>query len=466
MSMGKRKREVQGTLWVASDQLQSPGHAFYERLNKVFEKHKFDLHVEALCDRFYSDRDGRPSIPPGVYFRMLLVGYFEGIGSERAIAWRCEDSLSLRSFLGLSPEDRVPDHSSLSRIRQRLDVSVYKSFQKLVLQMLSEEGLLKGRQLALDSTLIRADAAMKAIVRRDTNQSYAKYVKSLAKAAGDKPTRAGAARVDRKRKGRTTSNKDWRSETDEDARIARMKDGRTRLAHKPEHAVDLESGAIVAATMNPADLDDRKTMIDTLVQAEENLNALKQTTAGATLVADKGYHSTDVIAGCVAAELKPCIAEPELRTKRRWTNKDPLAEVGYRRNRRRIRSEHGKRLLRKRGELVERTFEHVCDRGGYRRTRLRGREENEKRYLVQVSAFNLGVLMRKVIGVGTPKGLAALSALLRALIAPLLRLLSRRQPPYSQISIDRSETHHQLTFAQRLLTTPRLRSKPTSSTGC
>ena len=462
MSMGKRG-PVQGELFVSADRLQSPGHPFYKRLNQVLERHGFDQRLEELCRPYYADRDGRPSVPPGVYFRMLLVGYFEGIGSERAIAWRCQDSLSLKEFLGLGPSEAVPEHSSLSRIRQRLDASVFKGFQKLILSMLKPAGMLKGRQLALDTTLLQADAAMSTIVKRDTNESYPGYVKRLARAAGERPSRAGRSRFDKKRKGRTTSNKDWSSPTDPEAKVAKLKDGRTKLAYKPEHAVDLESGAIVAVTMNAADVDDRKTMLETFVELEKNLNAFGQTTAGATLVADKGYYSTEVLSGCVAVELKPCIAEPELRTRRRWKGREPLARTSCYQNRKRIRSARGRRLMRRRAEIVERSFEHVCSRGGIRRTRLRGLENNEKRYVAQVTGFNLGLLMRKLFGAGTPKALAGLVGLVSALVN---RLIGRQgRPEVDQVPRRPSSSHTPQCHAPPRVSS-RVARRRRFSTGC
>jgi transposase len=296
----------------------------------------------------------------------------------------------------------------------------------MVLEVLKKGGLPKGRAMAFDSTTMEANAAMRGIVRRDTNESYAGYVERLAKAAGDPaPTRGSRARFDRKRRGRTTSNKDWVSPVDSDAKITKMKDGRTHLAYKPEHAVDLESGAIVAATVNAADKSDHATSTETLVRTIENLEHVGNATTDFTVVGDKGYHSEDVIAGCATAELKTCISEPKVRGRRNLRNKAPLARKALERNRRRIRSAYGKRLLRRRGETVERSFAHVHETGAMRRTWLRGRENVEKRYLVQVSAFNLGLVMRKMIGFGTPKGLGSTgSALVRALLA-ILYLLTR-----------------------------------------
>jgi transposase len=423
MSMG-RSKPVQESLFVAAEDLPSPGHVFFDRLNHVLGRHDFDRRVEDLCRPFYADRDGRPSIAPGVYFRMLLIGYFEGIDSERQIVWRCEDSLSLRRFLGLALGDSIPDHSSLSVIRRRLSPDVFKAFHHLVLEMLKAEKLLKGRHLAIDSTTMAANASMQTIVRRDTNQSYLGYVKKLAKAAGDKKAdRAAAARFDRERKGRTTSNKDWESPTDPDAKIARMKDGTTRLAYKAEHLVDLETSAIVSATVNPADQSDHETAPRTVADADATLQRLATTTEGSTLVADKGYYSEALIAGCAVAEIRTCIAEPRM-ARRRWRGKERIVRRSSLRNRRRVRSEYGKGLLKRRAEIAERSFAHVVSRGGMRRTHLRGRENNEKRYLAQIAAFNLSLVMRKLIGVGTPKGLAALAAGLFALLVALCQLIA------------------------------------------
>jgi transposase len=462
MSMG-RMRDRQGELWVATEEIRTPGHPFFERLSRVLADHDFDRKVEALCGPYYADRDGRPSIPPGVYFRMVMVGYFEGIASERGLAWRCQDSLSLKSFLGLGPAEAAPDHSSLSVIRRRLPIEVFRAVQKLVLEMLKGAGLLKGRALAIDASTMEANAAMRSIVRRDTNESYAGYVARLAKAAGEPvPTRSARARFDRKRPKRTTSNKDWESPADPDAKIAKLKDGRTALAYKPEHVVDLDTGAIVAATVQNADLSDHATSTETLVQAIGNLDHLGQSSKDFTVVADKGYHSEAVIAGCVAAEIKTCISEPKLRGSRRLSRKPPLARKALDRNRRRVRSAYGKKLLRRRGETVERTFAHTLESGGMRRAWLRGRENVEKRYLVHVSACNLGLLMRRLVGFGTPKGLAGAPAALLAVLAGLCLALAgvwRRALRNLHLEWFTSEFH--LAHPHRA----RLNRSPTSSTG-
>jgi len=434
MSMG-RKTSSQPPLWVPHTAVSTgPRHTFYEKLNELLEKHRFDTHVEGLCQEFYApdDRQGRRSIPPGVYFRMLLIGYFEGIESERGICWRCADSLSLRGFLGLEVTDPVPDHSSLSRIRTRLAEGVYDEVFRLVLSIVEREGLLKGRVVGVDSTYLRADASMKAIVRRETGESYAEYLKTLARAQGiENPTDEDARRMDRKRK-KKTPNAEWRSSTDPEAKIARLKDGRTRLAYKPEHVVDLDTGAILAAEVHPANVGDTQTIGETLEAARTNVSAAVEISeisdrddddgpppsgpsAGGTppsgsrvveVVADKGYHSARVLLELEAEGFRPYIPEQKRTKRRRWSGNggQPAARAVYR-NRQRSGREKSKALHRRRGELVERPFALICETGGARRTRLRGRENVAKRYKIQVAAANLGLVLRRLLGVGTPREL-------------------------------------------------------------
>ena len=437
MSMG-RKRPGQPTLWVPhTAAAKAPGHAFYEKLNELLAEHDFDGVVEAICDPFYAGdaRGGRPSIPPPRYFRMLLIGYFEGIGSERGICWRCEDSLSLRAFLGLELGDPIPDHSTLSRIRQRLDAEAYQEVFRFVLSMVEQKGLLRGKVVGVDSTYLRADASMKAIVRRDSGESYKEYLKSLAREAGiEEPTEEDARRIDRNRK-KKTSNEEWVSETDPSAKITRLKDGRTRLAYKPETVVDLESGAILAAPVYAADQHDTATIEESLEQARRNVETvvdaanaesgkddddLPPPPAGAAeaeddgnrskveVVADKGYHSAAVIVGLEEKGFRTYIPERLQKGTRRWDDKGgrETAEAVYR-NRARTKRGKSKRLHRRRGELVERPFAHLCETGAARRTRLRGRVNVEKRWIIQAAAFNLGLILRTLLGYGTPRGLAA-----------------------------------------------------------
>jgi len=452
MSMGRRQKP-QSPLWIAHHELaQSPGHRFYETLNDLLREAAFDRHAEALCAPYYEAAHvpGRKSIAPGVYFRMHLVGFFEGIESERGLEWRFADSLSLRQFLGLALTQRVPDHSTLSRTRQRLPLEVHQAVFALILGIVETKGLLKGRVVGVDSTYLRADASMKAIVRRDTRESYAEFVLRLAEEAGvEHPTAEEARRLDRKRTGKKTSNREWVSRTDHDARIAKLKDGRTRLAYKPEHVVDLETGAILAAVVHPADVADPASVDASLAQAEANLQTAHggdseaaqpadstpkpqedDTPPGGSrprrkIVADKGYHKATLLRRLKAQRYRTYIPERRQAGRRRWTDKGgtPTA-VAFHQNRARGLRPLGKRYHRWRAERVERTFAHVCETGGARRTRLRGRANVEKRYLLQAAGANLALVMRTLFGLGTPRGWAARAQAQRvALIGSVYALL-------------------------------------------
>lgn len=399
--MGKRKqKERQGDLWVATSRIvESPGHAFYERLEALLRDCGFDRRVEHLCRRFYRSQYGRPSIAPGVYFRLLLIGFFEGLDSERGIAWRVADSLSLRKFIGYGLDEKTPDHSTISRTRRLFWLSTHKAIFSWALKVVEEEGLLSGKTVGVDATTLEANAAMRSIVRRDTGQGYDAYVKQLARAAGlEDPTPEQQARFDRKRK-KKTSNREWMHPHDPDARVTRMKDGRTHLAHKAEHAVDLETGAVVAITLQAADLGDTTTMVETLREAQRSLKSAGKTLA--EVVMDKGYHSAGVLKQLHEQGIRTYIAEPD-RGKQKWKGKEVEQRCVYA-NRRRLRGRRGKRLQRKRGEFVERPFAHTYDTGGMRRVHLRGRRNILKRVLVQGAGVNLALVMRNRYGAGKPR---------------------------------------------------------------
>ena len=354
---------------------------------------------------------GRPSLAPGRYFRLLLVGYFEEIDSERGIAWRAADSLAVRSFLRLGLEQAAPDHSTISRTRRLIDVETHRAVFTWVQQRLVAAGLLPGRTVAIDATTLEANAAMRSIVRRDTGEDYQAYLTRLAAASGIKtPTREVLARFDRKRKKRT-SNKDWRSPSDPDAKVAKMKDGRTHLAHKAEHAIDLESGALVAVTLQDADQGDTTTIVETAIAAAEQVEAAHAAPAEAGLhevVADKGYHSNETMVDLAAGGLRSYISEPD-RGRRDWSDA-PAAQAPVYRNRRRLRGARGRRLRRRRAELAERSFAHLYETGGMRRTHLRGPENILKRLLIHGGGFNLGLAMRQCLGLGKPRRLQGLAA--------------------------------------------------------
>ena len=319
MAMGKKKRRQQEDLWVATSELpRTAGHPFYERLNGLFNEHGFDDFVEGLCAKFYADKMGRPSLAPGVYFRLLLVGYFEGIGSERGIAWRASDSLGLREFLGLKVSESPSDHSTISRTRRLIDVATHEAVFDWVLERIGASGLLRGKTIGIDATTLEANAALRSIVRRDSEQGYEEFLMELAKASGiETPRREDLAKLDRKRTGKG-SNRVWKHPHDADARITRMKDGRTHLAHKAEQAVDLETGAIVSVTVQGADRGDTQTRVKTLTEAAEKVEqALPEGRGIEEVVADKGYHSTQRIVDLDAVGLRSYVSEPR-RGKRRW----------------------------------------------------------------------------------------------------------------------------------------------------
>ncbi len=406
MALGKRSGEQQGALWVSGEQMRSPSHPFYGALNRLLASVDFDRKLEELCEPYYRE-GGRPGIPPGVYYRMLFVGYFEGLPSQRAIEWRCADSLSLRSYLGLSITDRAPDHSSLTRIRQRLPLEIDEAVHRMVLGLAATKDLLEGKTLGVDATLIEACAAMRRIVRRDDGKDWKQYVQGLAEQEGveirnDEDLR----RYDRKRRGKRVSNKDWESPTDADARIAKMKDGRTRLAFKVQHAVDMESGIVVDAAAHTADTADSSAIEESVLSAQVHLEEAGADSQVSEVVADKGYHKAEVLATLADHGVRTYVPERRDARRRCWTNKPAGWKDAVYANRRRVKGTHGKALQRRRGEMVERSFAHACDSGGMRRSTLRGLLNVHRRSLVQAVAMNLGTILRSMIGVGTPKRLA------------------------------------------------------------
>jgi len=408
MAIGKRKRERQETLWIPTSEIPTPpAHPFYKQLNSILDQDGFDRFVEKLCSKFYAPKMGRPGLIPGIYFRLLLIGYFEGLDSERGIAWRTADSLALRSFLGLRLTETPPDHSTISRTRRLIDLETHRAIFTWVLQRVAESGLLKGTTIGIDATTLEANAALRSIVRRDTGESYQEFLTQLAKESGiETPTREDLARLDRKR-DKKGSNDDWTHPHDPDARITKMKDGSTHLAHKTEQAVDLETGVVVGVTVQPADTGDTTSMIETLITAADQIEKVLPNSAGIEeVVGDKGYHSTERIVDLERLGLRSYISEPKY-GRRRWRGNHESRDAVYR-NRNRIRGIRGKALLRKRGERLERPFAHLYETGRMRRIHLRGHNNILKRVLVHVSALNLGLLMRTTVGVGTPRSLQGL----------------------------------------------------------
>lgn len=414
MALGRRKREHQEA-WIATTDLpRSPGHPFYKKLNQLLAEAGFDAWLEALCAAYYADGKGRKSIPPGTYFRMILIGYFEGIASQRGIAWRCADSRSLAEFLGYGPGEATPEHSSLTRIHQRLPLSVHEQVFAFVLRIAAEKQLLSGVTVAVDSTMLEANAAMKSIERKDSGEDWKQYLVRLAEEAGlENPTDEDLRRFDKKRPGKKVSNDDWQSPSDAESRIAKMKDGRTHLAYKAEHVVDAKTDLVLAAVVYEANRGDTETLAESVVQAQKNIMQADSPANIRDVAADKGYHGAETLALLNGpCGLRTYISEPKRKRRWQWSQRGEEQRRAVTANRRRVRGQRGKRLQRTRSELSERSFAHVCETGGSRRCWLRGLATVGKRYLLQTAARNLGLVMRKLFGIGTPRGLQSASGAL------------------------------------------------------
>jgi transposase len=433
MAMGKRKPR-QESLFVSTHELaQAPGHPFYHQLNALLDEAGFDRWIEARCQPYYEheEKRGRKSVPPGIYFRMLVIGYFEGIDSQRGIAWRCADSLGLRQFLGIALDQPTPDHSTLSYTRQRLPEEVFTEVFEFVLAIAARKKLLSAKTVGVDSTTLEANAAMKSIVRKGTGEDWKEYVTRLMREqgvieAGGEPSDEEVRRFDKQRQGKKVSNADWESSSDPDARIAKMKDGRTHLAYKAEHVVDLKNDLVLAAEIYPADCADTTTLADSLVMAQIHVRQAGSPAVIEEAAADKGYHGAETIVLCDFLEVRTYIPEKRSRHRSRWSGKPREWQAAVSANRRRVRRTKGKALQRRRSEVVERSFAHLCDTGGARRSWLRGLVNVTKRYLIAAAAHNLGRLLRRLSGIGKPKSLQSegggeggLAALVHLLLTPI-----------------------------------------------
>lgn len=408
----RKKRERQESLWYGGELPTAPGHPFYKRLNDVLDAAEFDPFCESQCAGFYHHKLGRPSLPPGQYFRVMMIGFFEGLDSERGIAWRLADSLTLRQFLSIGLDESTPDHVTISRTRRLIDAETHQRIFSWVLERLAESGLIKGKTIGVDSTTLEANAAMRSIVRRDTGESYTAYLQRLAEAEGiDGQDAAALLRMDRKRK-KKTPNEDWKHPIDEEAEITRLKDGRTALAYKAENAVDMETGAIVAVTTHGGAAADTTTVTGTVIEAGLAVSELMdvKTAEGQCevhpegvqeVVADKGYHSNDALVGLADLGVRSYIAEPDRGT-RNWIDREKEKQAVYG-NRRRIQGNRGKRLQRQRGERIERNFAHQFDTGGLNRLYVRGLDNVHKKFLMQAAGCNLALLMRSLYGSGKPR---------------------------------------------------------------
>ncbi|MBC8143961.1 MAG: transposase [bacterium] len=406
-----KTEEPQGSIWLpTADIVTTPANAFYQKLDRALEAFSFGNRARALCAPFYCtdvSKGGYPGIDPAVYFKMMIVGFFENIPSERGIAARCADSLSIRQFLHYELTEPTPHHSSFTVIRKRLPVGVYYEIFSLALAALKKHKLLKGKNIGIDTSTIEANAALRNLEHRLTGESYEQYITNLAADAGVDPEDAAAVhRFDRKRKGRKTSNKDWKNPHDPDARIGRTKRGSMRMIFKPQHITDLDTGAILDVDVRPGDEYDPENLASKILGVENRINAAignePDTVVIESVTGDKGYYNLEQLRALQSHGIRTIISDPLEKIRRlHMLSPDDLAVV--RAAKRSTKSKYGKDLLKKRGMHLERSFEHVLDEGGGRRTTLRGRENTLKRYCLQALGFNLSLLMRTIFGIGTPK---------------------------------------------------------------
>lgn len=413
-----KQKAVQPELWIPAEQLVSSAKTgFYTKLEETLESFGFAAKVRELCAPAYDQSGvGRPGIDPVVYLKMVMVGFFEDLPSERAIAARCADSLSIRAFLKYELNEKTPEHSSFTVIRQRLGLEIHECIFTLTLQALREHGLLRGKNLGIDSSVIEANASLRALVHRNTEEQYWDYVKRLAAESGIDPEDAAAVRkFDRHRPGKG-SNQDWENPHDPDAKIGRTKDGATDMIYKPEVVVDLDTGAIVQAEVQPGDQVDHQEMAGRILAAQQNINRAGDepldTLTVQSVTSDKGYYAVRELQTLQAEGIRTIIADPV--DNRRLDKLEPEPKRAVQAARRSVKSKSGKDLLRRRGMHIERSFAHILDCGGLRRATLRGWENLNKRYKLAAAFYNLSQLMRKVFGFGTPKQWAALGGVVFA----------------------------------------------------
>jgi transposase len=412
----EKKKVGQPEFWIVAEQVVSPAqNRFYTQLEETLESFGFAAKVRALCAPAYDKSGvGRPGIDPVVYLKMIMVGFFEDLPSERAIAARCADSMSIRAFLKYELNEKTPEHSSFTVIRQRLGLKVYECIFTLTLQALRDHGLLRGKNLGIDASVIEANASLRALVNRNTEEQYWDYVKRLAAEQGIDPDDTTAVRkFDRHRPGKG-SNQVWVNPHDPQAKIGRTKDGATDMIYKPEAVVDLDTGAIVQAQVQLGDEADHKEMAVKVLEAQQNINRASgeklDTLTVQSLTSDKGYYAVSEMQVLQGEGIRTVIADPiDNRRLDKLQAQQKRAVLAARRS---VKSQSGKALLRRRGMHIERSFAHILDCGGMRRTTLRGWENLNKRYKLAAAFYNLSQLMRKLFGIGTPKQLAALGRLL------------------------------------------------------
>jgi len=444
----EKKKAAQPEFWIAADQVVSSAQiGFYAKLEETLESFGFAAKVRALCQPAYDKSGvGRPGIDPVVYLKMIMVGFFEDLPSERAIAARCADSMSIRAFLKYELHEKTPEHSSFTVIRQRLGLDIYQQIFTLSLQALREHGLLRGKNLGIDSSVIEANASLRALVHRNTEEQYWDYVKRLAAQAGiDPEDTAAVRRFDRHRPGKG-SNQEWQNPYDPDAKIGRTKDGATDMIYKPEAVVDLDTGAMVQADVHPGDQADHKEMATRVLEAQQTMNQAcaqpPETLTVTSVTSDKGYYAVGELEALQQEGIRTVISDPI--DNRRVDKLELQRQRAVRAARRSVKSKSGKELLRRRGRHLERSFAHILDCGGMRRTTLRGWENLNKRFKLAAAIYNLSQLMRKLFGIGTPKQLAARGRLLFLQSTYLLAAIAPIVNQYTSARIRISFATHEI----------------------
>lgn len=467
-----RNQARQDELWVVRDKLPTPVvSAFFRKLDRTLNDIGFAEGVRAICRPAYAEDEagGRPGIDPAVYFKMLMIGFFENLPSERAIASRCADSLSLRDFLSYDLTESTPDHSSLSVIRRRLGPEMYQAAFEVVLCGLRANGLLKGKDLGVDSSVIEANASLRELQHRNTEEAYWDYVKRLAAEAGIDPEDTKAVRrFDKKREGRKTSNEDWVNPHDPEAKVGKTKDGACDMIYKPEHVTDLESGAILRAEVRLGDEGDSEGLGLRVMEACQTLARVcedpEHRKTGQSLTSDEGYFSVESVCLLQSEGIRTVMGDPHRDRRRKDQPCRETREV-LTKARRAVESPSGRALLRKRGEHLERGFAHLLDHGGMRRATLRGKENLTKRHIAAALTYNLSLLMRKLFGHGTPKQWLAAGFLwlregFKGLLAALGSFLS-----FKAGILDPIQPESVFNKISRCLG-PKIESKPCFSTGC
>jgi transposase len=428
-----KKKAGQSEFWIAADRVvTSTKGGFYAKLDETLESFGFAAKVRELCLPAYDKSGvGRPGIDPAVYLKMLMVGFFEDLTSEREIAARCADSISIRAFLHYELTEATPDHSSLSIIRRRLEGPIYEQVFALVLAALQAHGLLRGRNVGIDSSVMEANASLRGLVNRNTGEAYWDYVKRLAAQSGIDPEDSAAVRRFDRKRPKKMSNQEWENPDDPDAKIGPKKDGATDMIYKPQTVVDLDTGAIVGAEVLPGNQADNHEVATAILEAQQNINAARvedpdQMTVE-TATGDKGYYALGQLQALQQEAIKTVICDPV--RNRRMDQLKPDEQRAVTAAARSVSSNYGKELLSKRGQHIERGFAHILDCGGMRRATLRGRLNLQKRFKLAAAFYNLSQLMRKLCGVGTPKqwaamGRGAVGAFLDGLLMGLWALLA------------------------------------------